>query len=63
MLLGCGPKRSWPLLMTIIGYALALFAFVGTYASLSATGIGTLAVLPAFVAMVLVLLPVARRLT
>ena len=49
--------------MTFIGYILAFLAAIGTYASLSATGVGALAVVPAFFAMALVLTPFARKLT
>ena len=41
--------------MTYIGLILSFLAALGTYISLSATGFGVLAVVPAFVVMIVVL--------
>jgi hypothetical protein len=46
-----------------IGYILAFIATLGTYASFSAAGFGALAVLPAFLVMIIVLTPFARKQT
>lgn len=49
--------------MSYLGLLLSLLAALGTYASLSATGFGVLAVIPAFFVMVVVLAPFSPKLS
>jgi len=56
------PQIFRPSAMTYIGFILALLAAIGTYASLSTTDFGALAVVPAFFVMIVVLGPFAPKL-